>query len=215
MAYGLQIDGANNTFTADTTLPTVGFLPVVVNNGTVNAWQTYGGYQLGDLIFARPDGGTLVTADFRYPSSPKAGENQDFILLRSSGTSGLAVNNNGSAYGLQVYNNASPTPGLAYDSRHAARGFAIKAVKGFDTLDGGLSNNTSSGNLIYSSASSSTYALVNGCFNHDYGAVEAKIGYHFSGSNIYFVGWWSFQWDGVPQTAELINFDDRIVGDLL
>ncbi len=212
MAYGLQIDGANNTFIADTTLPTVGFLPVVVNNGTVNAWQTYGGYQLGDLIFARPDGGTLVTADFRNPSAPKAGEDQDFILLRSSGTSGLAVNNNGSTYGLQIYN-AGGT--LAYDSRHTGNGFNIKAVKGFDTLDGGLSTNTSSGNLIYSGASSSTYALVNGCFNHDYGAVEAKIGYHFSGSNIYFVGWWSFTWGGVPQTGELINFDDRIVGDLL
>lgn len=213
MAYGLQITGANNTFTIDSELPTVGFLPVVVNNGSVNAFQTYGGYALGDLIFARPaSGGSLVTADFRNPSSPKAGENQDFILLRSSGTSGLGTSNNGSAYGLQVKNAAGD---IAYDSRHTASGFNIKAVKGFDTLDGGSATNTLSGNLIYNAASSATYALVNGCFNHDYGTVDAKVGYHFSGSSIYFVGFWNFSWGGASQTGDLINFDERIVGDLI
>ena len=134
MAYGLSITGANDSFVFDTTIAGATAMPVVKGSTGVTSGQPYADYQAGDLIFAKPDGAYIIGADWSS-TTPVAFGNQYFILLRPADTAGLAVNQNGTNYGLQIFDSDGTT--VMYDSRHTSTGLDIKAGAGTGFPGGG------------------------------------------------------------------------------
>ena len=124
MAYGLNIEGVNSSFVFDSTIAGATAMPVIQGSTSVTSGNAYSGYTAGDLIFARPATGVNVISSDWTQTTPKADGNQEFILLRPSDTAGLATNQNGSTYGLQIFDADGTT--VMYDSRHTSSGLEKK-----------------------------------------------------------------------------------------
>ena len=298
MAYGLNIDGANNSFVFDSTIAGATAMPVIQGSTSVTSGNAYSGYTVGDLIFARPatgflnriTGATITAAGTGYTSAPtvtfsgggafsaatgtatisgggvtgititnagtlytsaptiafsggggsgaaatatglalissdwtqttpEADGNQEFILLRPSDTAGLATNQNGSTYGLQIFDADGTT--VMYDSRHTSSGLDIKAGAGTGFTGGGAFSgstfvpDTSNSNLLYASANANTYVLMSTGYSRVMGFITVKIGYSFSSTNIYYAGYYHYSGFGSTGQGGLPSSSQMIIGDLV
>ena len=221
MAYGLSITGANDSFVFDTTIAGATAMPVVQGSTGVTSGNAYSGYTAGDLIFAKPDGAYIIGADWSS-TTPVAFGNQYFILLRPADTAGLAVNQNGANYGLQIFDSDGTT--VMYDSRHASTGLDIKAGAGTGFPGGGSFSggsfvvNESSSNLIYTAYNSNTYVLMSSSYSRQMGFITVRY-HHYrfkpGTTNIYYVGY--YHWSGFGQSGQggIPSSSQIIVGDLV
>ncbi len=219
MAYGLSIEGANNSFVFDSTIAGATAMPVIQGSTSVTSGNAYSGYTAGDLIFARPATGVSVISSDWTSTSPVASGNQEFILLRPSDTAGLATNQNGSTYGLQIFDADGTT--VMYDSRHTSSGLDIKAGLGTGFPGGGAFSggsfvpDTSSSNLLYTSANANTYVLMSTGYSRTIGFITVKIGYNFSSTNIYYVGYYHYSGYGSSGQGGIASSSQMIIGDLV
>ena len=219
MAYGLSIEGANNSFVFDSTIAGATAMPVIQGSTSATSGQSYSGYTAGDLIFAKPASGVTVISSDWSSTTPKADGNQEFILLRPSDTAGLSTNQNGSTYGLQIFDADGTT--VMYDSRHTSSGLDIKAGAGTGFPGGGAFSggsfvpDTSSSNLVYASANANTYALMSTGYSRVMGFITVKIGYNFSSTNIHYVGYYHYSGYGSSGQGGLPSSSQMIIGDLV
>ena len=104
-----------------------------------------------------------------------------------------------------------------YDSRHTSSGLDIKAGLGTG-FPGGLSGgspSTSSSNLLYTSANANTYVLMSSGYSRTIGFITVKIGYLFSSTNIYYVGYYSYSGYGSSGQGGIPSSSQMIIGDLV
>lgn len=224
MAYGLSITGANESFVFDTSIAGATSMPVVKGSTTVTSGQPYTDYVAGDLIFAKPNNAYIIGADWSS-TTPKAFGDQYYILLRPADTAGLAVNQNGTNYGLQIFDSDGTT--VMYDSRHTSAGLDIKAglgagLPGGGTMPSGIGGSfqvdESSSNLIYTAYNSNTYVLMSSSYSREMGFITVRY-HHYrfkpGTTNIYYVGYYHWSgfgnsgFDGIESSSQII------VGDLV
>ena len=214
MAHGLTITGANNTFTIDSTISGAAALPVVLTAGTVTSGNSYTGYALGDIVFAKPTAGYgVISSDFRNPSAPVAKSSQTYILVRPASSVTATDLNGPGDHGLQVFDEDGST--IMYDSRQTASGFDIKATKAFQNCPGARPvQGYLTDNVVYDSYTSATYVCINSVYDHDaWTSFDVIIGFDFrqNTTNIYYVGYWS----GWSQSGAIANMAELIVGNLI
>tara|TARA_B100000902_G_scaffold52776_1_gene59507 strand:+ start:1108 stop:1788 length:681 start_codon:yes stop_codon:yes gene_type:complete len=226
MAYGAEISGQSvgnwDGFILNSTIQDLrSYVPVVISTTAVTVGSQYPSYTLGDLLFARPhDGAGTIYTDFRNPSQPVAkGESQQYVLMRPTGTS-ISSNANGTNYGLQILNSAGDT---IYDSRKSSGGFNIKATVGARSMSGTTGYPTyipvdHSTNLMYGSAASTTYVLMNGTAYYTIGPMDIYEGIYFKPltTNIYWSGKWYFSFGSNNASyGGLKNSGEIIIGDII
>jgi len=226
MAYGVSITGANDSFVFDTTIAGATAMPVVQGDTGVTSGNAYSGYTAGDLIFAKPANSNvyIIGADWSS-TTPVAFGSQTFILLRPADTGGLAVNQNGTNYGLQIFDSDGTT--VMYDSRHTNAGLDIKAglgagLPGGGSMPSGINGDfqvdESSSNLIYTAYNSNTYVLISSSYSRQMGFITVRY-HHYrfkpGTTNIYYVGYYHWSgfgnngFGGIPSSSQII------VGDLV
>ncbi len=224
MAYGAVINGQAvgnwDGFILDSTILDLrSYVVVLVSTTAVAVGGQYPSYTLGDLIFARPDDGAgTIYTDFRNPSTPLAkGEAQQYVLMRPTGAS-ISSTANGTNFGLQVLDTSG---NIIYDSRKSTSGLNIKATIGYRSMNGTDTANSiaadHSSNLMYGSAASTTYVLMNGTSFYTIGPMDIYEGIYFKGSttNIYWSGHWYFSWGNEVSRGPMKNSGEIIIGDII
>jgi len=219
MTYGINATGANNTYQLNSTLTSTVHFAMINQGTTTGSNGQIAGYTQGDLIVGRPTSGSGGFGASMGSSPPTLNVAGTYKVLRPM-TNSTATNLNGSDYGVQIKNAAG---NVMFDSRSFSNGFGIKKIFAKNALAGGYNyyGAVPTGNIVYTSASSSDYNSTFVSLNGGYwgGTTGAFNAYYFDSSTgtgrVLFSSFIDFGGFLGLGTVPIANFSELLVGDFI